>query len=96
MFDELYVGGERYKKQTINFISTVGLVRDGKNIKLNYFQHTMSVLCSSFARNPMRGTSASIDHTHSIGNTPNQAKTGTTLGHYHYHIQRNAYTDGIK
>ena len=96
MFDELYVGGEQYKKETINFISTVGLVRDGKNIKLNYFQHSMNVLCNSFTRNPMKNTYVSIDHTHNIGNTPSQAKTGTTLKHYHYHIQRNAYTDGIK
>ena len=56
----------------------------------------MDILCSSFNRNPMQSVFASIDHTHSIGNTPSQAKTGTTLGHYHYHIQRNAYTEGIK
>ena len=56
----------------------------------------MSVLCSSFTRNPMRNTSASIDHTHSIGNTPNKALTDPKKEHQHSYVQRNAYTDGIK
>ena len=97
MFDELYVGGEQYKKQTINFISTVGLVRDGKNIKLNYFQHTMSVLCSSFTRNPMKNTSASIDHTHDIkGNGYANTTSDSSPQHSHRYYYRNGYTESIK
>ena len=95
MFDELYVGGVQYKKETIYFIQTVGLVRDGKNVKLNYFQHNMDVLCSRFARGSMQSTSAKLDHTHNIGESTTQRASGTTNLHYHYYLQRKSYTEGM-
>ena len=96
-FDTLIVGGDTYKKETIYFISTVGLVRDGKNIKLNYFQHNMNVLCSSYTRNPMRSSSASIDHTHDIkGNGYANTTSDSSPQHSHRYYYRNGYTEGIK
>ena len=68
-FYTLKVGGKTFTDTHIWYIATLGLVRDGSSIKLNYFEKGINVLAHDPTTRPMLSASASLEHEHKTHST---------------------------